>query len=248
MPRPRPEPHEVLIDDLVAHYVANLDDIELALYQLRGHLEKDKKLGSHVHSFKWRIKSPSSLRDKLLRKWKRSQESGMNFIYTKENLFSEVNDLAGFRILHLYTRQVDAINRALVERLDEARYKIIEGPEARSWDDETRSYFESIGMESVTSETLYTSIHYVIETFSRTKYTCEIQVRTLAEELWGETDHTINYPHPTNSIACKEQILVLAKVVGACSRLVDSIFRSHHDHEISQKKARRPKKTSALPE
>jgi ppGpp synthetase/RelA/SpoT-type nucleotidyltranferase len=141
---------------------------------------------------------------------------------------------------------MEAINLALIERLEETRYKIIEGPKARSWDDETRSYFESIGMESTTSETLYTSIHYVIETFSRTKYTCEIQVRTLAEELWGETDHTINYPHATDSVPCKEQILVLAKVVGACSRLVDSIFRSHHEHEESKKKKKRSTKRSSV--
>ena len=40
----------------------------------------------------------------------------------------------------------------------------------------------------------------------------------------GEIDHTINYPHATNSIACKEQIRVLAKLVSTGTRLADSIF------------------------
>ena len=42
---------------------------------------------------------------------------------------------------------------------------------------------------------------------------CEIQVRTLFEEIWGEIDHTINYPHSTESIACKEQLKVLTKLI-----------------------------------
>ncbi len=56
---------------------------------------------------------------------------------------------------------------------------------------------------------------------------CEIQVRTLFEEVWGEIDHVLNYPEPTNSIACTEQLRVLAKMVGAGTRLAEAIFRSH---------------------
>ena len=61
--------------------------------------------------------------------------------------------------------------------------------------------------------------------------TCEIQVRTLFEEIWGEIDHTINYPHATNSIACKEQIRVLAKLVSTGTRLADSIFRTYDKYK-----------------
>ena len=74
---------------------------------------------------------------------------------------------------------------------------------------------------------MYTSVHYVIEANTRTKYTCEIQVRTLMEEVWGEVDHRINYPYATDSLHCLEQIKVLARVTSGCTRLVDSIFRSH---------------------
>jgi ppGpp synthetase/RelA/SpoT-type nucleotidyltranferase len=60
---------------------------------------------------------------------------------------------------------------------------------------------------------------------------CEIQVRTLFEEIWGEVDHQINYPFPSKSIACREQIKVLSKIVGAGSRLLDSLQRVHHAGE-----------------
>ena len=60
---------------------------------------------------------------------------------------------------------------------------------------------------------------------------CEIQVRTLFEEIWGEIDHTINYPKKTDSVACGEQLRVLAKLVSTGTRLADSIFRSHSEHK-----------------
>jgi putative GTP pyrophosphokinase len=49
-------------------------------------------------------------------------------------------------------------------------------------------------------------------------------VRTLAEELWGEVDHTVNYPEPSEVLACREQIKLLARLTSTCTRLVDSIF------------------------
>jgi ppGpp synthetase/RelA/SpoT-type nucleotidyltranferase len=92
--------------------------------------------------------------------------------------------------------------------------------------------------DDVKSQSLYTSVHYVIAPNVKKRYTCEIQVRTLAEELWGEVDHTLNYPHPSESVPCREQIKVLARVTSSCTRLVDSIFLSHLDH------ASRPKRKS----
>jgi hypothetical protein len=43
----------------------------------------------------------------------------------------------------------------------------------------------------------------------------------------------MNYPTPSENMACKEQIRVLAKLVGAGSRLLDSLHRVHFaDPEI----------------
>lgn len=83
-------------------------------------------------------------------------------------------------------------------------------------------------------DTYYTSVHYVIKPNNElSNITCEIQVRTLFEEIWGEIDHTINYPHQTEIIACKEQLRVLAKLVSTGTRLADSIFRTYND--VSEK-------------
>ena len=96
---------------------------------------------------------------------------------------------------------------------------------------EYETMFKKLGLEVVRNESLYTSVHYVIKQNSTTRRLCELQVRTLAEEVWGEISHKINYPHETDSLACKEQLKVLARFVSGCSRLVDSIVVSYEDHK-----------------
>src|SRR4029077_5093148 len=92
-------------------------------------------------------------------------------------------------------------------------------------------YFEKIGIETVSRDSMYTSVHYVIEPSQKTKVRCELQVRTLMEEVWGEVSHKVNYPSPTDSVACREQLKVLARIASGGTRLVDSIFSSHKEYE-----------------
>ena len=183
-------------------------------------------LMAHVHSTKSRLKSPEHLRDKLYRKLHDAKAKGKKFNISEKNLFYRINDLAGFRILHLHSQQFVAIDLELRSVFKEYRFPLFELPKARTWDDEYREFFRSAGIRSIKSPKMYTSVHYVVQSNSETKRTCEIQVRTLAEELWGEVDHTMNYPRESSIASCREQIKVLARVTSSCSRLVDSIFRS----------------------
>lgn len=91
--------------------------------------------------------------------------------------------------------------------------------------------YDSLGLNSEIKDSYYTSVHYVVKpnNSNPNPVCCEIQVRTLFEEIWGEISHSINYPHETNSIACKEQLKVLSKLVSTGTRLADSIFRSHQE-------------------
>lgn len=216
------------IDDLVEHFVANRSAFDRLVDALQSNITKYEPLFKHVHSIKWRIKEPSHLKDKLIRKLLKAKRDGKTFDITKDNLFTKINDLVGFRILHLYTRQIGDINRALNDLIEDQLWRLVEGPCARTWDNESRDYFKAIGIDTKDSDTMYTSVHYIIEPNTRNSYTCEIQVRTLMEEVWGEVDHTINYPHPSDIVACVEQIKVLARVTSSCSRLVDSIFTTHN--------------------
>jgi len=213
-----------LINALVEHYRRNhglFDRLGKALFELT----QDNRIRPHIHSALWRAKDPEHLRDKLTRKLVKTRASGGDFGITEETLFERINDLAGIRILHLHTNQFPAIDRSLREVLTAEGYNIVEGPEARIWDLEYQAVFEGFGVKATPNPRMYTSVHYVVSAAGGRTRTAEIQVRTLAEELWGEVDHQINYPHASDSVPIQEQIRVLARVVSSCTRLVDSIFK-----------------------
>ena len=76
---------------------------------------------------------------------------------------------------------------------------------------------------------MYTTVHYVIGANQRTRIACELQVRTLMDEVWGEVSHRVNYPNDSPSATCQHQLKVLARLTSGCTRLVDSIFEAHKD-------------------
>jgi putative GTP pyrophosphokinase len=225
-----------LVPKLVQYYEDNKGDLASFLEGFAGQILGSKLLKEHMHSVKWRMKDPDHLREKLERKILEGKEKGKPYRVTTKNLFWKVSDLAGLRILHLYTQQADHINRGLQAIFAEELFTVVEGPTARTWDDESREFFKSVNIRTRKSPSLYTSVHYVIKPRKKTKYTCEIQVRTLMEEVWGEVNHSLNYPRETGSLACREQIAALARTTSASTRLVDSIFRSHADFKKGRRK------------
>lgn len=176
-----------------------------------------------VHSVKARLKNSDHLREKLSRKWDDSNP------INAENLFERITDLAGTRVLHLYQDQFPLIHHEILAKVTAKDWYLPEPPKAYTWDPESKSFFENLAIDVQIKESFYTSVHYLIKPRPDSQLCCEIQVRTLFEEIWGEVDHTINYPKPTDNLPCREQLRVLAKLVGAGSRLVDSIFRSSND-------------------
>ena len=218
------------IEELVAEYAANQDRVKRFLNQLLVLLRESKELSKLVHSFRSRVKAESSLRDKLSRKFIEARAAGMPISITPENLLVKINDLAGLRVLHLHPRQIKEIDGHIRSLLVEEKLDLCEEPFARTWDDEYRKFFQECGFQTQESPSLYTSVHYVVESSSRKTTTCEIQVRTLMEEVWGEVEHSINYPHRIDCLACREQLKVLARVTSSATRLVDSIFLTFEEH------------------
>ena len=182
-----------------------------------------------VHSVKSRIKDWQHLREKIQRK------SSTEDPITAENIFDRITDIAGVRVLHLYQAQFTQIHCAINQKLNNQDWILYEQPKAYTWDPESQDFFADQGLNVEVKESLYTSIHYVIKPRADSPVFCEIQVRTLFEEIWAEIDHLINYPNPSNSVACREQIGVLARLVGAGSRLADSIFRIYSDEKTAHR-------------
>lgn len=186
------------------------------------HPKLNEKKFPIIHSIKTRLKDPDHLKDKIQRK----QSKGI--LISKENLFAEVTDLIGLRVLHLYQDQFPIIHQEILKYIEQGDWAFVEEPKAMTWDPESKEMYDRLNIETEVRSTYYTSVHYLIKpnNSNSNPICCEIQVRTLFEEIWGEIDHSINYPHPTDNIACKEQLRVLSKLVGTGTRLADSIYRT----------------------
>ncbi|MGR6980883.1 hypothetical protein ACUHGC_05605 [Testudinibacter sp. P27/CKL/0425] len=193
-----------------------------------GHPKLNKQPLPIVHSIKSRLKDSGHLNEKIDRKNKEGKEC-----ITEENVYLRITDFAGVRILHLYQEQFIDIHRAIIEQISNQEWAFVEPPKAYTWDPEYKKQYESLDIHTEIKDTFYTSVHYIVKANNNREkpICCEIQVRTLFEEIWGEIDHTINYPNKTNSIACGEQLKVLARLISTGTRLADSIFKSHEEHK-----------------
>jgi len=201
--------HELKIFmDGVLHYLGDHPDLRIGGNQI-------------VHSYKSRLKDREHLRAKLARK----RAEGRAIL--PANLFTRVTDLAGVRIIHLFQEHFGQIDRLVRRKVEAGDWVLGERATAYTWDPEAADFFRGFDLEVVQKPTSYTSVHYLVRPRADSPLCCEVQVRTLFEEIWGEVDHQINYPIPTESLACKEQIKVLSKIVGAGSRLLDSLHRVH---------------------
>lgn len=217
-----------LIRRLVQRFSDSIGLFERIAKLLHSDITSSPALAPLVKFAKYRVKDPDHLREKLERKLVKAKADGKPFKITEANLFSKVTDLAGVRLLHLHTDQMKTLNPLLLKLFKAGEYEVMEGPIANVWDHEYQEMFKSIGISgSVRGDTMYTSVHYVVRA---NKTPCELQVRTLSEELWGEVSHSLNYPKPTKSLPCREQLKVLARVTSSATRLVDAIFRSFDDH------------------
>lgn len=219
---------EASMEAIIKQVESNLHDIDLfrnytvRFFETHPDLTQSPQI---IHSVKSRLKDLQHLREKIQRK------SSPEAPITPENIFDQITDIAGVRVLHLYQAQFPQIHHAITQKLDSQDWILYETPKAYTWDPESQGFFADQDLSVEVRESLYTSIHYVIKPREDSPVSCEIQVRTLFEEIWGEIDHLVNYPEPTNNVACREQIGVLARLVGAGSRLADSICRTYSDEK-----------------
>ncbi|MER2097477.1 MAG: RelA/SpoT domain-containing protein [Pseudomonas qingdaonensis] len=179
-----------------------------------------------IHSVKSRIKDREHLAEKINRKLELIEGE-----IEADDLFNRLTDLSGVRILLLHQQQYRDVHAEFLKKISNDWY-LVEPPKAYTWDPESADFFRSLGIDTQVKDSQYTSLHYVVRPRAGADVVCEIQVRTLFEEIWGEVDHALNYPAPTDNVACSEQLRVLAKLVGAGSRLVDSIYRSSQPMEV----------------
>lgn len=223
------------IDRAIAHFDEHRHLFDGFAKSVLGYLRDDPELAHYIHFIKYRLKSSSRLKAKLVAKTLANKPRKKPEI-TSSNIFEKINDLAGIRILHLHTTQIGEMNRHIKRVLEQNKIRIAEGPIVHCWDRDYENVFARFGIPAKnvsdkpgSRDSMYTSVHYVLEANEKTKITFELQVRTLADELWGEVSHRVAYEETVPDTHVKDQLTVLARLTAASTRLVDSIFDTLSD-------------------
>lgn len=214
---------------MVAFYDSKRNLFETFAKSVALAIDQHRELSKLVHFLKARTKDLDRLENKLTRKILDAKQKGKAIRFEEGSLFQKINDLAGVRLIHLHTDQMKQIHSYLKEVISEQQYKLVEEPTAYCWDLEYENIYKELGITTKSRESMYTTVHYVVESNQRTKITCEIQVRTLTDEVWSEVSHRVNYPEETAKQIIKDQLKILARLTTGCTRLVDSIFNSYNE-------------------
>ena len=208
------------IDEAIGYFMANRHLFESFAKSLMDYFESDPELGKLIHFMKYRIKDEGSLRTKLERILKDSGD---------QDIEDKITDFAGVRIIHLHMDQFPDIHPLVSGILEEQKCELSDKPKAYCWDMEYEDLFRQVDVKPVQRDSMYTTVHYDIVANQKKRITCELQVRSLTEELWGEVSHRVNYPKESPSVSCQDQLKVLARLTSGCGRLVDSIFKTHRE-------------------
>jgi putative GTP pyrophosphokinase len=224
-----------VIRETVAHFDEHRYLFDGFAKSVVGYLRDDEKMAPYIHFIKYRLKSANRLKSKLESK-ARAGKPGARALINRSNLFQKINDLAGIRILHLHTNQIGEMNKHIIRILQKNKIRVIEGPLVHCWDRDYENLFAGFGIEAKQldkglrkRESMYTSVHYVLEANEKTKITFELQVRTLADELWGEVSHRVEYEERIPNQRVQDQLKVLARLTSASTRLVDCVFDTFSD-------------------
>lgn len=207
---------EKIYDDYVAHE----SEIEQCLKDLQKYIVENLK--APVHSVRCRKKDARHLIEKIIRKCGKEQSSKYQHI-SVSNYQEIVRDLVGIRILVLTKEEwepvYDNIMELFVNSQDE-KVKLAEKPVAYTIYGDRDIFKDRIHREY--SNKGYRSQHYVVKFQG---HYCEIQVRTLAEEVYGEFDHKVKYPYRDNNKFLVRYTKTLSQLLDSVDEIISTCFQ-----------------------
>jgi putative GTP pyrophosphokinase len=115
------------------------------------------------------------------------------------------------------------VHGAIIDHATKKDWILVEKPKAYTWDPDSEFFLRSLGLKCELKPSFYTSVHYLVKPKKKSSAVCEIQVRSLLEEVWGEVDHRIKYKGLTTDERANEHLAVLARLVSAGSRVLSAI-------------------------
>ena len=179
-----------------------------------------------------RIKHPEKVVDKIFRR---------SDIFSKGLTFASISqmyDIIGARVIVYFTSQLPLIDKEL--RSSNMFEISQESPPEAYLDSEILSRLGLSHIEQKNKESGYTSIHYTVRLKGSSipkqeRPFMEIQVRTLAQELWCELEHVLSYkPEFRTTLSAKRRFQILSKEVGAIDEHFNLLYEDLiHNQEVA---------------
>lgn len=170
-----------------------------------------------VHSVRRRVKKPTHLIEKIIRKGRKYVERNISV----DNYTTIVTDLIGVRILHLFKDDWIDIHNEILKN-----WTVAETPQinVRPGDynmEALEEAMKTLHCEVIIREHGYRSVHYLVQTKSdkKDKLFVEMQVRTVFEEAWSEIDHIIRYPYDIDNPILNDYLSIFNRIVGSADEM-----------------------------
>ncbi len=190
------------------------------------------------------VATPSPIRMTLTRI--KHPEKVVDKIFRKSDLFPkglsiaslhDMHDAIGARVIVYFSSQLPLIDREL-RNSDMFEISEINPPEAYLNSD-IHARLGLSHIEQKNKESGYSSIHYMVRLNRSTipaqeRPYFEIQVRTLAQELWSELEHVLAYkPEYRTNLSAKRRLQILSREVGVIDEHFNLLYEELiHNQEI----------------
>ena len=190
------------------------------------HRNGDAIIPSPVQRTRVRIKRLESIEDKIARHPDR-YPGGL----TRDNLLS-MDDLLGARIIVYFVSDLPLVDREL-HQSPQIELSRADPPKAYL----PRDLALQLGMTDIKREDKksgYASVHYqacLAESRLGSSPQFELQVRTLAEDVWGEIEHILGYkPDKQTALQVSREFRILSKQLGAIDEQFALLYHRQRIH------------------
>lgn len=210
------------LEDIHTDYISRENEINQCTQDLEHYIKKN--LTASVHSLRCRKKDPEHLIEKIIRKRGIEQNAKYRGINV-QNYREIIRDLIGVRILILSKEEWkevydDILSMFAPSPVKDSMHFIAEQPVAYTRYGDRNIFTDQIRVEH--SNKGYRSQHYIVK-FNQ--YYCEIQVRTLTEEVYGEFDHKVKYPYRNDNNFLIRYTSTLSQLLGSVDELISTCFQ-----------------------
>ena len=195
------------LSDIYSDYLKKISDLETVAISIFRSLSRL----DHVHSVRYRIKDAEHLIEKIIRKKIENPEREI----TIDTYLTEITDLIGIRVLHLFKDDWSAIHQDILSTWD-----LKEPVVAYYRTGDNIRVFEENQCTPKEHRSGYRSIHYTIKCkLTKLETYAEVQVRTIFEEAWSEIDHTVRYPYDMNNPLLAQYLLIFNRLAGSADEM-----------------------------